>query len=95
MDFQHDHKHIAPSLKIIKENPYDIAMGYPSWFYIAFPDVALWAMKGDGSELIKKRFENLSEDELVDGKHIRANLLNDIIKLYQSNTNKPLECKKY
>jgi hypothetical protein len=52
-------------------------------------------MKGDGLELIKKRFKNLSEEELIDGNHIRANLLNDIIKLYQNNTNKPLECKIY
>jgi hypothetical protein len=95
VDFHNNHKHIAPSLKKIKENPFDIAMGYPSWFYVAFPDVALWAMKDDGLELIEKRFKNLSEEELVDGNHIRANLLNDIIKLYQSNINKPLECKKY
>jgi hypothetical protein len=95
VDFHNNHKHIAPSLKKIKENPFDIAMGYPSWFFIAFPDVAFWAMKGDGLELIKKRFKNLSEEELIDGNHIRANLLNDIIKLYQNNTNKPLECKIY
>lgn len=95
VDFHNNHKHIAPSLKKIKENPFDIAMGYPSWFFIAFPDVAIWAMKGEGHELIKKRFKNLSEEELIDGNHIRANLLNDIIKMYQSNTNKPLECKLY
>jgi hypothetical protein len=95
MDLEHDHKHIAPSLKKIKENPWDIAMGYPSWFFVAFPDVALWVMKGAGLEIIKSRFKNLSAEELIDGKHLRANLLNDIIKLYQSNTNKPLECKKY
>jgi hypothetical protein len=59
VDFRNNHKHIAPSLKKIKENPFDIAMGYPSWFFIAFPDVAFWAMKGDGLELIKKRFKNL------------------------------------
>lgn len=95
IDFQHNHKHIAPSLKKIKENPFDIAMGYPSWFIIAFPDVSLWVMKGAGLELIKNRLKNLSEEELVDGNHLRSNILNDIIKLYQSNTNKILECKKY
>ena len=95
VDFHNNHKHIAPSLKKIKENPFDIAMGYPSWFFIAFPDVAFWAMKSDGLELIKKRFKNLSEEELIEGNHIRANLLNDIIKLYQNSTNKPLECKIY
>jgi hypothetical protein len=95
IDFENNHRHIAPSLKKIKENPLDVAMGYPSWFFIAFPDVALWAMKGEGVELVVRKFKNFSEEELVEGNYIRTHLLNDIIKLYQSNTNKPLECKLY
>ena len=93
--FYNNDKHIAPSLKKIMENQFDIAMGYPSWFIIAFPDVVLWVMQGDGFEIINKRFKNLTDDEIGDGNHIRPNLLNDTIKLYQSNTSKPLECKKY
>lgn len=95
IDNHNNHKHIAPSLKKLKENPLEIAMGYPSWFLIAFPDVSLWVMKGDGFEIIKNRFEKCTEEELSDGNHIRLNLLNDIIKLYLLKTNKSLECKKY
>ena len=95
VDLQYDHKHIAPSLKKIKENPFDIAIGYPKWFFIAFPDVALWAMKGAGLELIERKFKNLNEEDVIDGSHIKATILNDIIGMYQNNTNKSLECKKY
>ncbi len=94
-DLHNKHKHIAPSLTKIKENQFDIPMGYPSWFFIAFPDVALWVMKGEGIQHVKKRIKDLSEEDLFDGNHIRTNFLHDFIKLYQTNTNKPLECKKF
>lgn len=95
VDFEYNHRHIAPSLRILKENPWDLSMGYPTWFYIAFPDVAIWAINGDGLELIKKRFKGLSEEELTDGRHIRPNHLNDIIRMYINKTNRSLECKIY
>jgi hypothetical protein len=98
LDLQNDHKHIAPSLKElknIKENQFGIPMGYPSWFLIAFPDVALWAIKGAGLKLIENKYKNLTDEELNDGRYIRAELLNDIIKMYQSVTKKALECKNY
>lgn len=95
VDLQNDHKHIAPSLRKIKENSSENAMGYPSWFFTAFPDVALWAITGEGNKLIKERFQNLTEEEIIDGNHIRPNILNETIKLYLQNTNKLLECKKF
>ena len=49
-------------------------MGYPSWFFIAFPDVAFWAMKGDGLELIKKRFKNLFAVWDMYRKNLKINL---------------------
>lgn len=70
-------------------------MGYPSWFLISFPDVALWAIKGKGRFLIEDKCRKLSEEELTDGRYIKADLLNDFIKMYQKNTQKLLECKKY
>lgn len=94
-DFQKTVLHIAPSLRKIRENPFDIPMGYPRWFFIAFPDVVLWAMKGEGFESIKRRYRNLSEEEIVDDNYIRSSLLHDIINLYQNTTNKPLECRLY
>jgi len=94
VDIYHNHKHIAPSLKEIKDNCY-IAQGYPDWFYAAFPDVALWAIKGEGFVQIKNKFEKLPEKELIEGNQIKMNLLDDIINTYINNTGKSLECKKY
>jgi hypothetical protein len=95
VDFTNNHKHIAPSLKKIKESRYDIALGYPDWFFVAFPDVAFWAMKGPGKSLIMSKFKNYPEEKLSDGNYLRPNLLNEIIKMYLNNTGNPLECKKY
>lgn len=96
VDFRNDHKQIAPSLKIIKQDPVGTwTEGYPSWFYIVFPDVLLWAIKGEGNRLIKKKFEYYSEEQFIEGNRIRPDVLNEIIQMYLKNTGKPLECKKY
>ena len=94
-DFHYNHMHIAPTLKILKENPSYIAMGYPSWFIICFPDVAYWAMIGNGNAIIKSNFKKIEEKDLIDGNHIRKKWLNEIIKLYQESTRKTLECQIY
>lgn len=94
-DIRHKHKHIAPSLRKIKEQPFEIALGYPSWFFAAFPDVSLWAMRGEGKELVLNKFRSLSEDEIIQNNSIRSEHLHEIIELYKSNTNKTLECMKY
>jgi uncharacterized protein (TIGR02145 family) len=88
-------KHIAPSLHFIKQNPMEMAMGYPEWFYMAFPDVAIWAIKGESVSLLKEKFKNVPIEEFIDNKSIRNKYLIEIIKLYQNITNKPLECKIY
>jgi len=95
VDMQNNHKQIAPSLRIIKKNPSEVAMGYPIWFFVAFPDVALWAMKGDGHDLIIKRFGHLTEEDLIYNNEIRPVILDETIKLYQDFTKKPLECKNF
>jgi hypothetical protein len=90
-----DVSHIAPSLVELKKNTFDIALGYPNWFLKAFPDVAIWVMKGDGFNLIQKKFKLLSEDDLSDGNFIRAEILNEVIKLYLIKTQKKLECRNH
>ena len=93
---RNDHNDIAPSLKYIKEKWATIyASGYPGWFYIAFPDVALWAIKGDGNNIIKRKFSRLREDDLVENKHFKPEILFKIIELYKKNTNCTLECEIY
>ncbi len=92
-DFLYDHKHIAPSLKKIKEESIDIPMGYPNWFVVVFPDVALWAIKGSGKSVVKNKLKNLSAKDLDDSNHLRVHLLEYIVELYLRKTNKPLECK--
>lgn len=96
IDLRHGHSQIAPSLKIIKENWISHnAPGYPSWFYMVFPDVAIWAIKGDGKKLIIKKFRKLNESEFIENKQIKGEYLIEIIKLYKSKTGNTLECAIY
>ena len=95
VDLENNHSHIAPSLKILKENPLNRAQGYPTWFYIAFPDVALWAMGKEGFSIISDKFKNYTEEQLIEGKFIRPEFLNEVIQMYLRNTHNSLECKKY
>lgn len=62
-----DVQHIAPSLIKIVQNRIDMPAGYPNWFFIAFPDVALWAMHGIGLDLVIKKLQKSSEIEASDG----------------------------
>jgi len=86
---------VAPSLIKFKQHGLDRPMGYPDWFYIAFPDVALWAIHGGGIELVEKKLQNYSEEEIFDGDHLNISILIGIIRMYLNNTSKSLECKKY
>lgn len=70
------------------------AMGYPDWFYLAFPDVAKWAIDGSGMEIIEKQFAHLPEDECIDSSTgtLKESLLKKIIEAYL-NCGHELECQ--
>ena len=94
VDFKHGHKQIAPSLKLIKENKTTYwAAGYPDWFYYTFPDVAIWAIKGEGNAIIKSKFSRIKESKFVDlsRKQIWEKHLKRIIDMYVKRERR-LEC---
>src|SRR5690554_3168750 len=62
VDLHHNHRHIAPSLKRIKEDSTKRAMGYPSWFYAAFPDVLEWAAQNPGYEIVDNLLSKYSDE---------------------------------
>ena len=95
-DLRNDHSYIAPSLKTIKKNWYShFAAGYPNWFYVAFPDVSIWAIRGKGKELIKKKFRKLKESDFIENNHIKIKYLIKIIEYYRRETMNTLECAIY
>ncbi len=81
----------SKTLNMFQENPSLKAMGYPNWFYQAFPDVAMWDIRGDGNKIIKEMFKRLKESELISNNQIRPELLKKIIETYISKTGKKLE----
>jgi len=93
-DLNNNHSYIAPSLREIKENPFEMALGYPGWFIAAFPDVSLWVMRS-GKKKIMDKFRNYTEEQLIENKHIRLGLLKEIINMYLKTTRCDLECLKY
>jgi len=74
-------------------NSWELPLGFPDWFYWAFPDVVYWIIKEDGVKEMHAQFENLSETELIDSSEgrFRIKVLKDIIDLYRSKTGRRLE----
>ena len=95
VDLKYNHRHIAPSLKRIKEDSLKRAMGYPNWFYAAFPDVLEWAAQRQGFEVVNTLLSKYSDEELIDGNKLSLVVLVDIVNAYINTTKQPLECKKY
>lgn len=89
-----DNKNFSSTLQQFQENPSLKAMGYPEWFYWAFPDVAMWAIRGQGNKLVKEKLEGLAEEDLVDfdKNHLKEGILKTIINLYLVDGE--LECKR-
>lgn len=82
-------KHIAPSLKIIRDDFKYKVRFYPSWFYIAFPDVLKWAVDpNEGWPKVETILKPFSEVLLENQNH----LLNKIIELFY-NERQSLECE--
>lgn len=69
---------LSKTLKIFLEDPSLRAMGYPSWFYQSFPDVAMWAIKGNGNVIVKQMFSNLTEGAVVVDGQLRPEILKKI-----------------
>lgn len=87
-----DKAQFSNTLQKFQEDPTLKAMGYPDWFYCAFPDVAMWAIKGEGNKVIKNEFAHLEEHELIDlnRRQLKDLHLKKIIDLYKSGHK--LEC---
>lgn len=90
-----DESRIAPSLVKLVNNPEMRAAGYPKWFYLAFPDVAWWALAGEGLDIIRDRFGHLPASEVIEGDKLESSYLKMIINLYKEQTNNHLECSIY
>lgn len=72
------------SMRKLVEEPSLKALGFPAWFFYAFPDVAIWVGDGPGNEIMKKEFAHLNEETLVDLKRgkVRDKYLKRLIDLY-------------
>ena len=81
----------SKTLKCFQEDPSLKALGYPDWFYCAFPDVAFWAIKGMGKSIILEKFKFFTEDDLISNNRIKNVHLKTIIDLYIKYTGKSLE----
>jgi len=89
-------KHIAPSLRIFIEDPYhNVSLGYPNWFYEAFPEVVVWIRKNAGRTWFETKFKNYSDDDLIENNHLKTIYLKEIIDKYLQVSGKELECKRY
>ena len=74
-------------------NSWELPLGFPEWFYWAFPDVVYWIIKDGGAKEMHEKFKNLSETELIDSSEDRfkITILKEIVDLYKRITGKRLE----
>lgn len=95
VDFKNNHAQISPSLKLIKKEftKYYVA-GFPSWFYVCFPDVAIWTIYGEGNKIINKYLQNKSEEEYIEDNKLKMGILKFLIDSYLAKTKQKLECTK-
>ena len=63
-------------------------------FYIAFPDVAVWAAMGQGRNIVVSKFKKDIKDEPIEGEFCKVLILSEIIKMYLEKESIPFECKK-
>lgn len=91
-----DKYEVAPSLRKIIDAPFEYKVpAYPDWFYIAFPDVVIWCMDGDGKQLLREKISGLTEEVVVEDGHFNASILESVIELYLKHNQNLLECQIY
>lgn len=74
-------------------NSWELPLGFPDWFYGAFPDVAYWIIKENGLEDISEELPELNDGSLIDpiSNKIRVSNLKKVIDLYLRKSRKQLE----
>lgn len=74
-------------------NSWELPLGFPDWFYGAFPDVAFWIIKENGLEVIDEELPELNDGSLIDpiSNKIRVSNLKKVIDLYLRESRKQLE----
>lgn len=87
-----NYDHIAPSLRLLFQNPFDIPFCYSKWFKICFPDVVLWVIKGEGLAAVKSIVSKRNKDECFTNGTLNMDVLIEIVILYLKTTGKHLEC---
>ena len=90
--FWKNYDHIAPSLRQVYKDRFDIPLGYPKKFIACFPDVVNWAMKGEGLSLIKSTFYKRDPDQYITNRSLNLEVLIEIVLLYLKVSKKELEC---
>lgn len=80
------------TLRNFQEDPTLRAFGYPDWFYLAFPDVVMWAT-GTGKIMVMDNLKEFKEYEVIDDdtRKINHDILKSIILLFLKDGN-TFEC---
>ena len=90
--FFRNYSHVAPTLRTLYQDPFDVPFGYSKWFKCCFPDVVNWAMKGEGLSLVKATFYNRDPDKYITNGSLHLDVLIEIVIMYLKVNKKELEC---
>ena len=81
-----DHEMFSKTLQKFQEDLTLKAVAYPQWFYCAFPDVAMWAIRDGGNSVVLDKLLSINELELttyLNGDLLKDKYLKIIIDLYK------------
>ena len=79
------------SLIYILNERFNLPLGYPNWFYAAFPDVTSWLITDEGMNYLKKSFSN--SDDIVDSESdkVKVDILRQLVEVYKNKKCNKLE----
>ena len=84
-------KSCTNSLVNILNERFNLPLGYPNWFYAAFPDVASWLITDEGMSYLKNSFSD--SDDIVDSESdkVKIDILRQLVEVYKSKKCTKLE----
>lgn len=70
---------------------WNLPMGYPDWFYAAFPDVVCWLLSKEGLNTAEQQLGALDDVEDPNSGKLKIDILKALVELYLIIKSKKLE----
>lgn len=75
---------------------WNLPLGYPNWFYAAFPDVVCWLLTKEGFDAVDQQCRAINDTEAVDpnSRKLKVDILRLLVDNYLEVKSKKLEVSR-